>query len=473
MWDDYYIVSNIDEAIEILDKLPQQSKIIAGGTDLLLELKKNMHPDIRTIIDITRVKGQDKIWEEGEYIHIGPLVTHNQCLVSQPLIRYALPLVKAAQSIGAAQIRNVGTIYGNLITASPANDTISPLVALDAELLIRSRTAQKWVKITEFYKTVRQTILRRNEIVTDLRFKKLSGKYKGVFEKYLLRQTHGISVANATIILSVEKNKITAAKITLGAVAPIIVRAKQAEDFLIGKILSEDVIADVSAIAIESATPITDVRASEVYRNHLIPILVKKGLTQILEGKWNEYDRAPVLLWGKRPQGDSWAEKSMKIDRSSKIFTNINGKDYELNGSQDQTLIKLVRDVAGMTGTKLGCGEGECGSCTLLLNHLPVLSCLIPAPRAYGSKIMTIEGVGEHGGLHPIQQAFIDEGAVQCGYCTPGFIMSAIKLLEEKPFPTRTEIMEGLAGNICRCTGYNSIISAVETAASRMRSSSE
>jgi len=108
-----------------------------------------------------------------------------------------------------------------------------------------------------------------------------------------------------------------------------------------------------------------------------------------------------------------------------------------------------------------------------LLNHLPVLSCLIPAPRAYGSKIMTIEGVGEHGGLHPIQQAFIDEGAVQCGYCTPGFIMSAIKLLEEKPFPTRTEIMEGLAGNICRCTGYNSIISAVETAASRMRSSSE
>ena len=471
MWDDYFFVSTIEEALEILNERSHQVKVIAGGTDLVLEIKKDMHPEIRTLVDITRIKGQDQIWEEGDFIHIGPSVTHNQCLVSKLLIKHAMPLVKAAQSIGAAQIRNVGTIYGNLITASPANDTISPLVALDAELLLRSKDSQRWVAISEFYTGVRKTILKKNELVAGLRFKKMSGTEKGAFAKYLLRQTHGISVANATILLSVTGTKITSARIALGAVAPTIIRAPEAEAFLSGKNISEDVILQAAEIAARAAHPISDVRASQVYRNHLVPILVKSALNQIYDGTWAEFPDAPVLLWGKIPEEDFFFEKPIKLGRYEKITTNINGRDVELENAQNQTLIKMVRESAGLTGTKLGCGEGECGSCTLFYNHLPVLSCLLPAPKAQGAKIVTIEGVGEHKRLHPVQQAFIDEGAVQCGYCTPGFIMSAIKLLEEKPSPSRNEIMEGLAGNICRCTGYNNIITAVETAASRMRAS--
>ena len=146
----------------------------------------------------------DTIRDVGDYIHISPLVTHNHALVSKTLIDYALPLVKAAQSIGAAQIRNVGTIFGNMITGSPANDSISPLVALDAELLIRSRDEQHWVSITDFYLGVRKTLLKSNEMVTDLRFKKMQPNQKGSFIKYLLRKTHGISVANVTVILGFE-----------------------------------------------------------------------------------------------------------------------------------------------------------------------------------------------------------------------------------------------------------------------------
>jgi carbon-monoxide dehydrogenase medium subunit len=436
----------------------------------MLELKKNLHPEVRTIIDITRIRGLDFIHEDDETIHIGPLVTHNQCLVSETLIRYALPLVKAAQSIGAAQIRNAGTVYGNLITASPANDTISPLIALDAEVLIRSKDHERWVKLTDFYMGVRKTTLERNELVADMKFRKMGSSEKGVFAKYLLRQTHGISVANASIILSIENNQIQSAKITLGAVAPTIVRAEEAETYLIGKTLTEEIIAEAAKKSMLAAKPITDVRASEPYRNHLIPILVEKGLSEIMSGEAEEYKRDPVLLWGKIPEEEFCLDEKIQFNHTSKINTHINGKDYQLGDGHNQSLLGLVRDNAGFTGSKLGCGEGECGSCTLFFNHLPVLSCLIPAPRAHQSKITTIEGVSENGKLHPIQQAFIDEGAVQCGYCTPGFIMSAIKLLEEKPAPTRMEIMEGLAGNICRCTGYNSIITAVETAASRMRS---
>ena len=144
---------------------------------------------------------------------------------------------------------------------------------------------------------------------------------------------------------------------------------------------------------------------------------------------------------------------------------NVNGKDYEVEVRPLDTLLRVIRDVIGLTGTKEGCGDGDCGACTVIMDGRAVNSCLIPALEAKGKKITTIEGIAEDGRLHPLQRAFIERGGVQCGFCTPGMILSAKVLLDRNPRPTDEEIKLALAGNLCRCTGYVKIFEAVKAAA--------
>jgi len=147
----------------------------------------------------------------------------------------------------------------------------------------------------------------------------------------------------------------------------------------------------------------------------------------------------------------------------------VNGHLYTPSVSGSATLLELLRDTLHLTGTKNGCAEGDCGACTVILNGQAVKSCLVLAVQADGAAVETVEGLqGAAGGLHPLQEAFIEAGAVQCGYCTPGMLMSAKALLDANPSPTRDEIRTALAGNLCRCTGYAKIVTAVELAANKM-----
>jgi carbon-monoxide dehydrogenase small subunit len=143
----------------------------------------------------------------------------------------------------------------------------------------------------------------------------------------------------------------------------------------------------------------------------------------------------------------------------------VNQCELTVEVEADELLVDVLRDRLGLTGTKIGCNEGECGACTIIMDGEPVLSCLLPALRAQGADILTIEGLSDGDNLHPLQQAFVEHGAVQCGYCIPGFILSAKALLDRNPHPTRDEIKEAIAGNLCRCTGYVKIIEAIEAVA--------
>ena len=146
----------------------------------------------------------------------------------------------------------------------------------------------------------------------------------------------------------------------------------------------------------------------------------------------------------------------------------VNGKKKEVETTTTARLLDLLRDDLHLTGTKEGCGKGECGACTVIMNGELIASCLVLAPQANGAVITTIEGVGDDKCLDPVQEAFIETGAVQCGFCTPGIILAAKKLLEENTYPSEEEIKRGISGNLCRCTGYQKIFDAIKLAANRL-----
>jgi carbon-monoxide dehydrogenase small subunit len=146
-----------------------------------------------------------------------------------------------------------------------------------------------------------------------------------------------------------------------------------------------------------------------------------------------------------------------------KIEFTLNGKLMKVEVHPHWTLLKLLREELGLTGTKEGCGIGECGACTVLMDGMPVNACLVLAPKVEGRKVETIEGLGSRDSLHPLQKSFIDHGAIQCGFCTPGILMSSKALLDKNSNPTREEIKEAISGHLCRCTGYHQIIEAIET----------
>jgi carbon-monoxide dehydrogenase small subunit len=156
-----------------------------------------------------------------------------------------------------------------------------------------------------------------------------------------------------------------------------------------------------------------------------------------------------------------------------KIELTVNGENRKVDVKPHTRLLDILREDLGLTGTKEGCGKGECGACTVIMNDKVVTSCLVLAIQADGAEILTVEGLTQEDKLHPIQESFIEKGAVQCGFCIPGMIMSSKKLLDDNNNPTDDDIKRALSGNICRCTGYVKIIDAVKSAAHKMRSGGE
>jgi xanthine dehydrogenase iron-sulfur cluster and FAD-binding subunit A len=489
MWHEYLNVTTTEEAIHALAEKGERARIVAGATDLILEIERGVRTGIEILIDVTRIPGLDQITiDEDDVIHLGPLVTHNHCVESRLIRARAYPLARAAWEVGAPQIRNRGTIAGNLITASPANDTITPLMALNASVTLQSTKGMRTVPLNAFYKGVRKTVMQPDEMLVDISFPAMNSSARGTFIKLALRRAQAISIIDAAVILDLDADTVKSASITLGAVAPTIIHAPEAEAYLVGKPLTDEVFEEAARITMNSTKPIDDIRGSAAYRREMVRVCTLRGLRSIRDGQEQAGMPAePILLWGK-DQSNGNVPGSDQFPASA-IHTTINGKKYSFKTGHNKTLLRLLREEGNLIGTKEGCAEGECGACTVFLDGKAVMACLVPAPRAHGAEIVTVEGLAnlESGGLppemqehtlggtrapalqklHPVQDAFIQHGAVQCGYCTPGFLMSAAMLLEEKSNPSRNEIEQAITGNLCRCTGYYKIVQAIEDASSQ------
>lgn len=471
MWEAYYSVSSLDEALALLDEYQHRARIVAGGTDLIIEMERGQRPELQVLIDITRVKGLDRISLNAGKIVLGPLVTHNHVVGSRLIRRRALPLAQASWEVGAPQIRNRATIAGNLITASPANDTITPLLALGAELKLASVDGERSIALADFYTGFRQTALRPNELLSSISFPALDEQERGVFLKLGLRRAQAISVVDAAVMLRMDDSgAVAAARIALGSVAPTIIPAPLAEQALIGKQLTAETIAAAGQLAARTAMPIDDVRGSAEYRREMVKVLVVRALRRLAQDKIETGmpDRPP-MLWGKDAAVVQEGLKAqVKHTMDTPIESVINGQRRSIGTGQRKSLLHWLREDAKLPGTKEGCAEGECGACTVFLDDVAVMACMVHAPRAHQAEIVTIEGLQRERQLHPIQSAFIQEAAVQCGYCTPGFLMAGAKLLEEIEQPTAEQINYSISGNLCRCTGYYKIAQAFE-AASKMK----
>ena len=463
----YIAPESLQDALEVLAAHGSSARAVAGGTDLLLELSRGVRSGIDTLVDLSVVEGLDSITVRDGRVELGPLVTHADVVASERMQAVGLPLAQACLEVGGPQLRNRATIVGNIVTASPANDTISALYALGADVTVSSASGgERTMPIEEFFTGFRTTALEPGELVTRISFDALGdGTRRGIFVKLGLRKAQAISVVHAAaVVTDAGDGTVADLVVALGSVGPTIEVVAEATGIAAGRPLVEAA-SEVAAAARAAVTPIDDLRSTAEYRSHTVEVVVRRALLSLAArteaDTWPE--RPPRLVAGDGAAAGPGAGRppQREITDGRAITATVNGQERRAANAARRTLLDWLRFDLGLTGTKEGCAEGECGACTVHLDGQAVLACLVPAARADGATVTTVEGIAPpQGGLHPVQQALADCEGVQCGFCTPGFVMSSVMLAAEEPNPSRAQVEHGLAGNLCRCTGYYSIIEA-------------
>ncbi len=459
---------SVEEACMLLAE-KEGARPLAGGTDLLSLRERGIPLPLALVsLDGLGLAGLEK--EAGGGIRIGPLTTH-AVLAQSTYIKACYPvLAEACASIGSPQVRNLGSLGGNLCNASPAADAATALLALGARLEITGLEGKRLLPLEEFFRGPRQTVLEKGELLSAIL---LPPPAPGsAYLKLGRRKALEIAVVGVAVALTLEDGRVSDCRVGLAAVAPMPLRPGQAEKVLTGSLLTAETVEAAAEAAAAECRPITDHRASAAYRREMVRVLFRRALQSAAErSKEQKTESLPSFPEKDAPEAKQAPRGAQEEARLPlRIRLRVNGESYNREVAADRLLVDLLREDLGLTGTKKSCSEGECGACTVLLDGLPVDSCLVLAATVSGREITTVEGLAQGCELHPLQAAFIREGAVQCGYCTPGMLMSGSALLRENPRAGVQEIKEALSGNLCRCTGYKKIIKAVQVVGAELAS---
>ena len=458
----------LDEALARLAVDPE-ARPLAGGTDLLLDLHRGGPGEAVDVVDLTGIAGFRSVTDDADAFVLAGGVVHNQVVAHRGLIADCLPLAQACLEVGSPQLRNRATVAGNLVTASPANDTISALMALDAAVEISrsdsGRVVSRTVSVADLFDGFRSTVLATGELITAIRVPKLGSGHRGLWVKLGLRRAQAISVVHAGLVVEFDGDTVSAARMAIGSVGPTVFVVPEFAASIVGRALDDETIATAAHACAEAVEPIDDVRATADYRRAGVAVIVERSLRTLAENRQAEMwpPQVPTLSPPKDlPQPAPVPDSEV----TTTVTVTVNGTPVTAGGPH-RSLLDWIRAEAetradqSLTGVKEGCAEGECGACTVLMDDAAVMSCLVTAGQADGAEIVTVEGLAAGDQLAPIQSSFVDQAAVQCGFCIPGFLVAGDRLLSEIDAPTDEQIRLAFSGNLCRCTGYYPIIDAV------------
>ncbi len=458
---DYLEPASVEETIGLLAQYGPEARVLAGGTDLIVQMKmERLAP--RYLVSIGRVPGLEGISVQDGHTRIGAR-TSIRTLRNDPWVRARYPvLAEACASFSTTQVQVMGTLGGNLGNASPASDTAPALIAYGAEAVIQGPKGTRRVPVEEFFVGPGRSVLEPGELLVAVELPSPQAGAGGAFLK-VGRVAADLAKVSAAVLLVREGDRIADARLVFGAVAPTPLRARQAEAVLVGQRFGEEVVTEAARVASEEVRPIDDVRSTAWYRRELVRVLAYDGLYRAWEragesaGPFPAAPAAPPSVAG-LPR----ALRHIRADQEVEVRLTVNGERRRVWVAPNELLLNVLREKLYLTGAKYGCGIGECSACTVHVDGRLALSCLVLAVAVDGSEILTVEGLaGRDGKLHPLQESFIRYAAFQCGYCTPGMLMTAKSLLEEVPHPTEEDVRDYLKGNLCRCTGYAAIVRAV------------
>lgn len=464
-----YEARSVDHAIRLLQEHPQ-AQIIAGGSDVLVQMRegKRAGAELVSIYGLDELRGVSM--EEDGTIRIGPLTSFSH-ITRDPLIRkYIGVLGEAVDMVGGPQIRNIGTIGGNTCNGVTSADSASTLFAWDAVIELSGPEGVRRIPIRDFYIRAGKVDLRPAEIQTGILIRRESYEgYQGHYIKYAMRNAMDIATlgCSVNVKLSDDRKTFTDIRIAYGVAGPVPMRAVHAEAAGKGLPVTEDSIEKISSTVLEDVTPRDSWRASKAFREHISKVLCKRALEEAVKraesGTEQEIEREEKADIRAGVSADAEKSFSGESGRYKLIRCRINDVDREAVVDVRASLTDMLRNDYSLTSVKKGCEVGECGACNVIIDGECYNSCIYLAAWADGKEIRTLEGLmGPNGELSDIQQAFIDEAAVQCGFCTPGVIMSAVEILESGKEYTRDELRKLLSGHLCRCTGYENILNAVE-----------
>ena len=415
---EHHAPASVADAVALLSAL-EDAKVLAGGQSLVPLLNFRLARPAH-LVDVNGLDELARVTERDGGVAVGATVRQADA-ERHPLLRDRCPLVPMAlRHVAHAVIRNRGTVCGSLAHADPAAELPAVLLALGGHVVAQSPRGERAIEAADLFLGAFETALAPDELVTEAWFPVHDAADVGLMEE---SRRHG-DFAMAGVVRHRDR-------LALFGVAPTPVLADPADPA-------------------RGLTPSGDLEASPEFKLQLVRVLAER----VREAP---HHPDPPPTGGRESRG-----------RGGGI--SVNGVSRPAPRSQRRLLSDYLRGELGLTGTHVGCEHGVCGCCTVLLDGRPVRSCLLLAVQAEGHEVTTIEGLAPDGGpLHPVQQAFHECHGLQCGFCTPGFVLAVTGLLAERPDPTPAEIDEGIAGNLCRCTGYASIRRSVRRAAELLR----